>query len=192
MSQSKFDHWPPGVPTHLPPVTRTLDDNLRRAAAESPDKTALIYYGAGKTYAALDVEVTKIAAYLQTACGVAKGGPRRSLYAKRTAIHCGLLWRDPARGAIVVPINAMHRSDEVAYICNDAEVRTVLTAQDVVDQLLPLITAGELEHVIAAHYAAELLETTMIELPDIITAPFAPLPAGVEDWAEVMAADLPF
>ena len=191
MSQSKFDHWPPGVPTHLPPVTRTLDDNLRRAAAESPDKTALIYYGAGKTYAALDVEVTKIAAYLQTACGVAKGD-RVGLYMQNAPQFIAAFYGVIRAGAIVVPINAMHRSDEVAYICNDAEVRTVLTAQDVVDQLLPLITAGELEHVIAAHYAAELLETTMIELPDIITAPFAPLPAGVEDWAEVMAADLPF
>jgi fatty-acyl-CoA synthase len=73
MLPSKFEHWPPGVPTHLPPITRTLDDNLRRAAGRAPKKTALIFYGAEKSYATLDHEVTQIAAYLQSVCGLRKG-----------------------------------------------------------------------------------------------------------------------
>ena len=191
MSHRTYDHWPSGVPTHLPPITRTLDDNLRKAAADWPEKTALIYYGAEKTYAELDGEVSRMAAYLQSVCGVTKGD-RVGLYMQNAPQFVVAFYGVIRAGGVVVPMNPMYRSDEVAYVCEDANIRTMLTAQDVIGQLQPLMAAGALENVICAHYASELPSKTTVDLPGSVAAPLAAQPEDVVAWADAMAAELPF
>lgn len=191
MTHPNFDHWPAGVQVTLPPVTHTLDDNLRHAASTAPNKAALIFYGATKTYAQLDAEVTSVAAHLQSVCGVNKGD-RVGVYMQNAPQFVVAFYGVIRAGGTVVPINAMHVTDELAYICENAGIRTLIAAQDLMHNISPLMDAGSLDHVIATHYGSELPDSLPIGVPDAIAAPFVALPSGVTDWAAVMATDVPF
>ncbi len=191
MERKDFDHWPAGVPKTLPPVTHTLNDNLARAAKASPDKTALIFYGATKTYAALDAEVTRIAAYLQAVCHVAKGD-RVGIYMQNSLQFVAAFYGVIRAGGIVVPVNAMHKTDELSYTCENAQVRTLFTSWDLVANVAPLIEAGTLDHVIAVHYSADIPARAPIRPPETIAAPAGPLPADVVDWADLISGDYAF
>ncbi len=191
MSQAHFEHWPAGVPTELPPATHTLDDNLRRAAANSPNKAALIYYGAVKTYAALDAEVTNVAAYLQSVCGIQKGD-RVGVYMQNAPQFVAVFYGIIRAGGIAVPINAMHLSDELSYICENAQIRTLVSAQELTGNIAPLLASGTLDHVISAHYGAELPENSPVGVPSIISAPRTAPPSGIVGWDTVMGDDLAF
>lgn len=191
MLQTHFDHWPEGLPKSLPPASHTLDDNLRDAATSLPDKTALIFYGATKTYAALNAEVTRIAGYLQKVCHLEKGD-RVGIYMQNAPQFIAAFYGVIRAGGVAVPINAMHKQDEVSYICEDAGIRTVFTAQDTVANVAPLLASGAVDHVIAAHYGSELPTPLEVQVPDSITAKAAAPAQGVVDWAEMMAMDCPY
>ncbi len=190
MLQTHFDHWPVGLPKSLPPARHTLDDNLRDAVARVPDKAALIFYGATKTYAALDAEVTRIAGYLQTVCHLTKGD-RVGIYMQNSPQFVAAFYGVIRAGGVAVPINAMHRQDEVSYICTDAGIRVVFSAQDTVANVAPLLGSGKLDHVIAAHYGSELPTPLAVPVPNFVTTTAAAPGPGVVDWADMMAMDCP-
>lgn len=191
MRQTKFDHWPKGVPESLPVVTNTLDDNLRNAARTVPQKTALIYYGATKTYAQLDTDVTCLAAHLQSVCGVKKGD-RVGVYMQNAPQFVVAFYGVIRAGGVIVPINAMHLTEELDYICKNAGIRTLIAAQDVIRNIIPLMDAEAVDHVIATHYGSELPENLPFGVPDSIAAPYVALPSGVTDWAAIMEVDTAF
>ncbi len=187
MTKVHLDHWPAGLPRHLPPPTGTLDDNLRRSARAQPEKPALIFYGAVKSYAMLDHQVTRTAAYLQSACNVKKGD-RVGLYMQNAPQFIVGFYGIIRAGGVVVPINAMHLTEELAYICENAQIRTLLSAQDLLENVAPLQASGALDHVIAAIYASELPEILPVDVPDSIAPTDTALPPGVVDWADMMSA----
>lgn len=191
MLQKHLDHWPAGLPMSLPPATHTLDDNLRNAAAAVPDKTALIFYGGTKTYAALDAEVTRIAGYLQKVCALEKG-ERVGIYMQNSPQFVATFYGVIRAGGVAVPINAMHKQDEVSYICADADIRTVFAAQDTVGNVANLLEAGALDHVIAAHYASELPTPRAFHAPDFIMAKAIATSADVVGWTDMLAMNCPF
>lgn len=194
MTQTHLSHWPKGVPQSLPAATHTLDDNLRRSAERHPDKVALNFYGAATRYDELDQQVTDIAAYLQSVCGVQKGD-RVGLYMQNAPQFVAGFYGVIRAGGVVVPINAMHLTDELAYICENAQIKTLLTAQDLVKNIMPLVASGTVKHVIAAHYAVALTgahngEQAGIDIPAVVKAPVIPLPDGITDWADMTSADV--
>ncbi|SIT76291.1 fatty-acyl-CoA synthase [Yoonia rosea] len=191
MLRTHLDHWPAGLPRTLPPATHTLDDNLRAAAAAVPDKPALVFYGATKTYAALDAEVTQIAGYLQKVCNVAKGD-RVGIYMQNAPQFVAAFYGVIRAGGVAVPINAMHKQDEVTYICKDAGIRTVFAAQDTVGTAAPLIGTGVLDHVMTAYYGSELPASPLVPVPDFPSTKATDPMTGVVDWTEMMAMECPF
>lgn len=191
MLQTHLDHWPAGLPRALPPATHTLDDNLRNAATAVPDKTALIFYGATKTYAALNAEVTRIAGYLQKVCHLAKGG-RVGICMQNSPQFVAAFYGVIRAGGVAVPINAMHKQDEVSYICEDAGIRTVFAAQDTVGTVAALMGFGTVDHVIAACYGSELPDLPLVQLPDFLVTKATDPANGVVNWAEMMAIDCRF
>lgn len=184
-----FRFWPPGVPRQLAPVEDTLDDKLRRAAARTPHKAALVFYGAVKRYAELDAEVTRIAGWLQAEGGV-RCGDRVGLYMQNAPQFVAGFYGIVRAGGVVVPLNAMYRTEELRHIVADAGLRVVLAAQDLVEFLYPLLGgAGPLTHVVAACYADELPQPGPEGLPAWLSAAPAALPPGVTAWARMLAAD---
>ncbi|MCB1395205.1 MAG: AMP-binding protein [Rhodobacteraceae bacterium] len=177
--------WPQGVPTDIPAVTHTLDDNLRRAAARHPAKPALVFYGGVTTYAALDHQVSAIAGWLQARCGVVKG-ERVGLYMQNAPHFVAGFYGIIRAGGVVVPINAMNLTEETEHIVADAGIRTVLTAQDLAPQLLPLVASGEIAHVAVATYADALPSPLPEGVPPVIAAAHLPAPDGCTPWAQIL------
>jgi len=162
--------WPPGVPRRLVPVSHTQDDNLRRAAARTPGKPALVFYGALTPYAELDAEVSRVAGWLQAGAGV-RPGDRVGLFMQNApqfvAGFCGIV----RAGGVVVPLNAMYRTAELRHIVADAGIRVVLAAQDLLAPLQPLLDDGALVHVLVARYADALPQPCPDGLPAWLTMP---------------------
>ncbi|KZN13972.1 AMP-binding protein [Marinomonas sp. TW1] len=191
MPHLHFKHGSASAPKELPPATQTFDDNLRNTSSRYPDKAALIFYGAVTTYTELDAKVTAIAGYLQSICGVSKGD-RVGVYMQNSPQYVAAFYGIIRAGGVVVPINAMHQSDELSYICQDANIRTLFCAQDLVDNLSVLLASDTLDHVIAAHYGTELPPSPSVDLPPIVNAPFNEnLPKSIIDWDYVINANQP-
>lgn len=176
--------WPPGVPRQLGPVDHTLDDNLRRAAASTPDKAALVFYGAVTTYAELDAEVSRVAGWLQAEGGV-RPGDRVGLFMQNAPQFVAGFYGIVRAGGVAVPLNAMYRTAELRHIVADAGIRVVLAAQDLIEPLQPLLDDGSLARVLAACYADALPQPRPDGLPAWLTMPPAPLPAGVSAWSRI-------
>lgn len=181
--------WPEGVPFDLPPVTRTLDDNLKAAAAKHPNKTALVFYGAKTTYADFDDQVSNLAGYLQQSCRVNKGD-RVGLYMQNSPQYVVGFYAIIRAGAIVVPINVMNLSEETDYIVENADIRVMLTAAELVPNLEPLITKGHLDKVIVANYLDALPDDLPENIPTEITAPHPVLPNKFVAWNACQAAKI--
>lgn len=181
--------WPEGLPHDIPTITHTLDDNLRSVAKRLPQKPAIVFYGAVTTYAQLDDHVSRVAGYLQVVCGVQKGD-RVGLYMQNAPQFVAGFYGIIRAGGVVVPINAMNLTEETDYIVENAGIRVVLTAQDRVPYLTPLLDQGVLSHVVAAHYADALPDPAPVDLPEVISAPADHLPDGVIRWAEMMQSEM--
>lgn len=105
-------------------ATVPLGDLLRRAAANWPDKPALLGENVRYTWAELDREVDRCATLLEAA-GVGPGDPVGFLLTKRPEVVTGFL--ACARiGAVQVPVNFKLHPDQVADQFATAAVKTVL------------------------------------------------------------------
>lgn len=184
MTGHRQDHWPEGVARTLPPPTGTLDDALRRTVARCPDKTAIIFQGARQTYAALDAAVTRLAGWLQSACGLG-AGERVGLFMQNAPQFVVAFYAIIRAGAVVVPINAMQRSAELGHICADAGIRTLVAGQDLAGAVAPLVASGALARVILTRASGD-------SAPGHSGDAGAPLPDWATDWADAMASAAPF
>lgn len=182
--------WPPGAPRHLAPVAHTLDDNLRRAAARTPDKAALVFYGAVTSYAELDAEVSRVAGWLQAEGGV-QPGDRVGLFMQNAPQFVAAFYGIVRAGGVVTPLNAMYRTRELRHIVADAGIRVVLAAQDLLEPLQPLLEEGQLLQVVAACYADALPQPCPEGLPAWLTRQpmqTTELPPGVTPWSHIRTA----
>jgi fatty-acyl-CoA synthase len=104
---------------------QTLGDLLRRSAARSPDKLAVLCGGTGWSYAEFNAIVDRLAAGL-AARGVTKG-ERLAVLARNSHAFVALRFALARLGAVLVPINFMLKADEVAYILRHAGARLLAT-----------------------------------------------------------------
>jgi fatty-acyl-CoA synthase len=181
--------WPPGRPHDIAPADWTLNDNLTRSAARSPQKPALVFYGRVTTYADLDAQVDRVAGYLQQVCSVAQGD-RVAICLQNTPQFVAAFFGIIRAGAVAVPLNPMNQSDETAYILRDAGIRTMFAAQDRIAVLEPLLRQGDITHMLTATYAEALPDPAPANVPPEIAAARAPLPEGFTPWSDIDAANL--
>ncbi|WP_316161121.1 acyl-CoA synthetase [Bradyrhizobium sp. SZCCHNRI20481] len=104
---------------------QTLGDLLRRSAARTPTKTAVICGEISWTYAEFNAIVDRLAAGL-AAQGVGKG-ERVAILARNSHTFAALRFALARLGAVLVPINFMLKPEEVAYILNHAGARLLAT-----------------------------------------------------------------
>lgn len=187
--------WPKDTPYDLPPITHSLDDNLKNAAARLPEKPVIVFYGAVTTYSELDQIVTKVAGALQ-ARGVKKGD-RVGIYMQNAPQFIMSYYGAVRAGAVAVPINAMNLTEETDYIVENAGIRVMLAADDLAPRLEPLLRVGVLDHVIVANYAealpADLPESFASAMPkELLAPPPETLPEGFTRWADMLTEDAAF
>ncbi|HDS73931.1 MAG TPA: long-chain fatty acid--CoA ligase, partial [Firmicutes bacterium] len=105
-------------------MSETLGSMLRETARSFPQKPAIIYEGETTSYGRLDTMSDAIAAYLHRQ-GV-ELGDRVGLYCINSPEFIASYYGIAKVGAVVVPINLLLGSEEVAYILADAGVRGLI------------------------------------------------------------------
>jgi fatty-acyl-CoA synthase len=182
-----FAHWPPGVPKALTIPRTSLYYNLEVSAHRYPDKAAIIYYGSALSYTALEREVAALAGFLQQRCGVARGD-RVLLYAQNSPQFIIGYYAILRADAVVVPVNPMNKSEELAHYVEDSDARVAIAAQELYKEIEPHLGKG-LDHCILASYSDFLLEETNLKVPDFVRAPRMEVArAEVTLWHEAIAA----
>ncbi|QNP73612.1 AMP-binding protein [Streptomyces roseirectus] len=111
------------------PVTPldSMVDALRAAVGTAPDRPFLTYFDGRLTYAEVDALTDSVAAHL-AGRGVERGDRVAVLLQNSPHFVLALLgaWK---AGAIVVPVNPMYKSGEVAHVLRDAEVAVLICGE---------------------------------------------------------------
>jgi fatty-acyl-CoA synthase len=188
-SPRHFAHWPPGVPHHLPPLTRTLPEQLAASAARFGDKPAVVFHDTPHGYRTLQAQVEHLAGHLQHRAGLQPGDRVLLVMQNSPQWMVGCYGTLRAQG-VVVPVNPMNRLDELRHLARDSGARVALVAQDLLPEVLPLLDDGSLQQVVVATYS-DALDTgtpTDMALPPVVSAPRQPLPhARCIAWADALA-----
>ncbi|HLX81390.1 MAG TPA: long-chain fatty acid--CoA ligase [Burkholderiales bacterium] len=182
-----FAHWPPGVPKSLSIPRTSMHYNLEVSARRYPDKAAIVYYGSALSYAALEREAAALAGFLQQRCGVARGD-RVLLYAQNSPQFIIGYYAILRADAVVVPVNPMNKSEELAHYIGDSDARVAIAAQELWREIEPHVGKG-IEHCILASYSDFLVEKTDLKVPDFVRAPRLEVArAEVAPWNAAIAA----
>ena len=174
---SALPHWPKGVPHTLRVPRVTLDDYLEVAARRYPDKPAILFGGASIGYAQLWAQVQALAGYLQQRLGVQKGDRvlLQSQNCPQFTIASYAIFR---AGAVLVPVSAMTTATELRYYAGDSGARVAIVAQELLASVRPSMDEGLLDAALVHAYSDLLPAHPDAGLPEVVTAPRAPLPAG--------------
>jgi fatty-acyl-CoA synthase len=191
MSDRHLLHWPRHLPHHLVLPDTHLYRNVEASAARHPDKPYLIFYDTPISYGRFLDETQRLAGYLQQVCGVQKGD--RVLLFMQNSPQFALAYYAILRAdAVVVPVNPMNLSDELAHYVHNAQARVIFASQDLYAQVAPLLqpgTNGQLQHAIVAAYSDYLEQPTDLRVPAFVSDPRLPLAdPGVHLWTDALAA----
>lgn len=109
----------------------TLGDILRHGATRHPERTAVVFPGASRTYAELLSDAQVIARGLHS-LGVRRGDHVGILMPNcldMVAVFYGI----SLLGAVITPVNARYRATELSYVVENADLVALLTT-DIVDE----------------------------------------------------------
>jgi len=186
MSRTHFAHWPKELPHDLTAPATNLFYNAEVSANRYPDKPFLVFFDTPLTYAEFRYDAENLAGHLQKECGVEKGD--RVLLVMQNSPQFILGYYGILRAnAIVVPVNPMSVTAELAHYLEDSGAKTALVAQEVFPQLQPLL-GKHLDHVVVAAYSDYLKRPTDLRMPEIVSAPRQQIEApGVTLWSDALA-----
>lgn len=184
-------HWPAHLSHRLSIPQTNLFYNAEVSAARYPDKPFLVFYDTPVTFAQFKDEAERVAGYLQRQCGV-KAGDRVLLYMQNSPQWVIAYYGILRANAVVVPVNPMNLTDELAHYVEDSGATTAFVAQDLYARMAPLVRseAQALQHVIVATYRDYLQCTPSAPPPEFVSAPRSVEGPGVVHWADVLAARL--
>jgi fatty-acyl-CoA synthase len=155
-----------------------LGDLLRRSAKRSPDRTAIVYGPLRQTYADLDETVNRTANALR-ARGL-RQGDRAALFAHNSYGFVVASLAMAKAGVIIVPINFMLGTGEVAFILEHSGATALIAGEP----LLP----------VASEAVDRVKSSTPISVRAVISEEQGEPPAGWErfdTWYEHSDADEP-
>ncbi len=102
-----------------------LGELVARAAAQFPDKPAILFKDQKISYSELNARVNRVANGL-AALGV-KPGDRVALYIHNLPQFVEAFYGVQVCGATAIPMNVMYKAGEIEYIMNDAGVKAIIT-----------------------------------------------------------------
>jgi len=153
-------HYDSGVVAEvdIPPIP--VDGLLRRAAERSPDRTAMLFFGARTSFSQLDRAVDRFAHALR-AMGVEKGD-RVSLHLPTSPAFVIAFMGALRAGAIAVPTNPLYVERELGIIFGDTEPKVTV----VVDLLVP-----RMREVAGQHWAGDPGRLIVTGIQDSLPVP---------------------
>ncbi|HLW25417.1 MAG TPA: long-chain fatty acid--CoA ligase [Steroidobacteraceae bacterium] len=180
----------PLAPKLCAPAT-SLVYNAEVSARRYPDKPFLVFYDSTLSFSQFLGEVERLAGFLQRECGVRRGD--RVLLDMQNSpqfviAYYGILRAD----AVVVPVNPMSTSEDLARFLEDCGARVGIVAQELFERIEPLIGRSPgLDRVLVAAYSDHLAASSEIPVPAEIAAPRLELAgAGITLWSRMRAAAL--
>lgn len=190
MNQSHFQFWPKGLPRQLHVPETSLYHNLEVAAARYPGKPAIVFYDSVITYAQLKREVDAMAGFLQQQCAV-KQGDRVLLFSQNCPQFIIAYYAVLRADAVVVPVNAMSTTHELAHYLADSGACVAFCAQELQDRVQPHVHADALRQVVLLTYSDYLDGETTLTMPDWVRAPnSAQADAATVLWRDAIAPGL--
>lgn len=188
--RKSFRFWPKDLPRELVYPQTGFDGFLTKAAREFPERCLIDFYGWRIDYAEGDRLVGRIAAYLQGACGLARG-ERVALYMQNCPQYILAFQAILRAGGVVVPVNPMSVAAELDYLLRDSGAIAAFVAGELLEQ--------------AGHSLLQLRRTIVVCYADCAPAErdgaspetlFAPpvrnIPANATRWADMVATDRTF
>ena len=187
MNKAHFQFWPKRIAKTLTVPETTLYENLVMTTKKYPSKIALYYYGKQYSYEQLLNEVEAFAGYLEHSLGVQKG--EKVLLFMQNAPQFIISYFALLRiRAVVVPINPMNTTDELAFYINDCQMKHAIVGQELYDRVAPLRHSTTLEQVIVAAYSDyALVEKGGNKLPKEVSAPRHSFPEVIL-WTDALAS----
>nr|WKF61171.1 Long-chain-fatty-acid--CoA ligase [Paraburkholderia busanensis] len=193
MNQSHFPHWPPQVPRHLTLPETGLYYNVEVSATRFPDKPFILFYDTPVTYAEFKDETERIAGFLQQECRV-QAGDRVLLYMQNSPQWVIAYYGILRANAVVVPVNPMNMSAELAHYVEDSGATTIIAPQCLFPNVEPLLgdAPGQgLRHAIVATYSDYLKRPSPFAVPEFVAAPRRTFARpGVTAWRDVLERHL--
>ena len=123
-----FRFWPNRLPRALVVPETTLAFNLEAAAARYPDKPATVFFGRPQSYRELHARAAALAGWLQ-AHGVGRG-ERVCVYLQNCPQYLVACYGVFRADAVVVPVNPMNKSAELAHVIDDSDAVAIVCAAD--------------------------------------------------------------
>jgi fatty-acyl-CoA synthase len=171
MSDRVVQHyWPKDLPKTLTLPETSLYENLEISAKRYPNKPFMVFYDTPITFSQLKAQTEDLAGYLQKECGVKKGDRVLLLLQNSPQFIIGYYGILRAN-AVVVPVNPMNLTAEIEHYIEDTDATTIIAAQNLYDQVQPLLDQSRkyhLKHCIVANYKDYLSEETDLKVPDFI------------------------
>jgi fatty-acyl-CoA synthase len=190
MSDRHFKFWPAHAMRTLAAPATNLFYNAEVSARRYPDKPFLVFYDTAVTFADFLDEAERVAGFLERQCGVRKGDRVLLLMQNSPQFVIGYYGILRAN-AVVVPLNPMNLTAELARFAQDAGAGTAIVSQELYPRVEPLLGNSILKSVIVAAYSDYLKQPTTLAVPDFIAAPRAELAGpNVTPWRDVLAAGL--
>jgi fatty-acyl-CoA synthase len=183
-----FEFWPKRLSKSLPIPETTIYNNLETTMKRYPNKTAIVFYGTEITYKQLDLEVTKLAGYLQQELGVSKGD-RVVLYMQNSPQFIIAFYAILRVDAVIVPINPMNVKEEVAFYLADCDAKVAIAGQELVPEIEPCIGETPLQHLIVAAYCDYAQKELDYEVPPAVAAAKQTFDStAIIDWDVALSA----
>jgi len=90
---------------------------------------------------------------------------------------------------VVVPVNPMNKSEELAHYIGDSDARVAIAAQELFREIEPHLCSGKLRHCVLAAYSDHLREPTDLKVPDMVLASrLDPHRPEVSLWKDAVSA----
>ncbi|RHW19750.1 long-chain-fatty-acid--CoA ligase [Pseudomonas jilinensis] len=187
MFDRHYQVWPDQVPRQLELPNTNLFHNITVSALRYPEHPAILYYGSAISYRQLLTEAEALAGYLQQA-GV-KAGDRVLLYMQNSPQYIIGFFAILRANAVVVPVNPMNRSAELAYLIDDTQAQVALCAEELLEFIAPQVGISHLREILVTAYSEYLSEPTDLPLPEaVLLKPSASVSTGVTRWQQALAA----
>ena len=182
-----FKFWPARVAKTLTVPETTLYDNLTITAKKYPNKAAIHYYGATYTFQQLLDEVESLAGYLEKNLSV-KQDDKVLLFMQNSPQFLIGFFAILRVRAVVVPINPMSTTEDLAFYVKDCEMKYALIGQELAEKVTPLKKDTSLETIIVAAYSAYARQDQAVgEVPPVVSAPTNDVPDAIQ-WKDALLA----
>ena len=152
MQSKHYGVWPKNLPYSLPASPDSVYKNLVNSAKNCPSTVAIKFYGEDLTFSEIYKEAQLIAGYLFQIASI-KENDRVALYMQNSPQFVIAYYAILAANAVIVPINPMCKSTELAHIVNDSQSKAIIFGDELYNEIINAnLKIGEGQLLAATYY----------------------------------------